>query len=70
MNQAVVYWVNAAREQNRMFIHMRRAYRAEQHAKRRARLWAAGNRCRDRVKPLMAEARRYRAMVNAAGGAA
>lgn len=63
MHASVAYWVNAAREQSRWFVQLRRAYHAEQHGKRRARLWQAGNRCRDRVKPFMAEARRMRAEV-------
>lgn len=68
MNAAVAYWVNAAREQSRMFVRMRRAYQAETHAKRRGQLWFAGNRCRDRVPVLMEQARRVRAEL--AGGAA
>lgn len=60
---AVLYWVNAAREQSRWFVQLRRAYRAEPHAHKRACLWGAAGRCRDRVAPLMAEARRTRAEI-------
>lgn len=61
MSAPVRYWVNAAREQSRWFVQLRREYRATRHAHKRARLWEAGNRCRDRIRPFMTEARRIRA---------
>lgn len=63
---AVRYWTNAARENSRWFVQLRRAYRAEKHAHRRARLWSEGSRCRNRIAYLMAEARAVRAVL--AGG--
>ena len=56
----VRYWINAAREQSRWYVQLRKQYRCEAHAKKRAALWEEGNRCRDRVAPLMREARRTR----------
>lgn len=68
MSAPVRYWVDAAREQSRWFVELRREYRATKHAHKRARLWEAGNRCRDRIRPFMAEARRVRAALVAGGG--
>ena len=68
---AVLYWIAAARENVHWYIQLRRAYRAEPHAHRRARLWAEGTRCRERIAPLMTEARRTRAaLARVQGGAA
>jgi hypothetical protein len=67
----VAYWVRAAREQTRLFVALRRQYRAEQHGLNRGRLWLAGNRCRDRRPIFMAEARKVRAaLARVKGGAA
>lgn len=56
----VRYWINAARENSRWFVQLRADYRAEPNGRRRARLWAAANRCRARIPHFMAEARRMR----------
>lgn len=64
---AVLYWVNAAREQSRWGVRLAKAYKAETHGRRRGSLWLEGVRCRDRVKPMMAEARRVRAALARVG---
>lgn len=67
---AVLYWLNAAREQSRWFVQLRRTYRAEPHAHKRARLWCEAGRCRDRITSIMAEARRIRVEIARVQGGA
>lgn len=62
----VRYWVQAAREQNRWRIQLRRDARAEHRVKKSGPLYDASRACRDRRSVFMGEARRMRDRVRAA----